>query len=340
MLYMSELNKKNVLICKQIFDINNEYELNLYNGDSLKLDTKKEWNIEKFDVIVGNPPYQDDSGNKGKGHTLWTKFIDIALNSLLIENGHLVFVHPSVWRQIEHPYLNKLKDKQLLYLEIHNSDDGMKTFRCATRYDWYVLQNNKYNVNTVIKGEDGKINNINLNEWNFIPNMMFDELKILINEKDKLDILHSESAYEVRRKWMSHTKTEKHIYPCVYSINKNNELSFKWSEITDKGHFKICKFIFTNGAGFYCDENGTYGLTQWASGIINTKDNLKLIEKAFRSEKFNKIKNAIQLDSSSYNIKVMKLFKKDFYNDFINNNNINKYEEKIKPKKIVKTNKK
>ena len=56
MLYMSELNKKNFLICKQIFDINNEYKLNIYNGDSLKLDINKEWNIDKFDIIIGNPP--------------------------------------------------------------------------------------------------------------------------------------------------------------------------------------------------------------------------------------------------------------------------------------------
>ena len=40
MLYMSELNKKNVYVCRQIFDINNEYKLNLHNGDSLKLDTE------------------------------------------------------------------------------------------------------------------------------------------------------------------------------------------------------------------------------------------------------------------------------------------------------------
>ena len=32
MLYMSELNKKNILIMKQIFDINNEYKLNIYEG--------------------------------------------------------------------------------------------------------------------------------------------------------------------------------------------------------------------------------------------------------------------------------------------------------------------
>ena len=41
MLYMSELNKKNVLVCKQIFDINNEYNLNIYEGDSLKVDYDK-----------------------------------------------------------------------------------------------------------------------------------------------------------------------------------------------------------------------------------------------------------------------------------------------------------
>ena len=46
MLYMSEFNKKNVFISKQIFDIKNKYKLNIHHGDSLKLDTKKE--AQKF----------------------------------------------------------------------------------------------------------------------------------------------------------------------------------------------------------------------------------------------------------------------------------------------------
>ena len=159
-------------------------------------------------------------------------------------------------------------------------DDGQKTFRCATRYDWYVLQNKKNANNTIIKGEDGLISEIDLKEWDFIPNMMFDEIKKLItdDEDNRLELIHSESNYEVRRKWMSHTKTEKHIHPCVYSVNKQNIASFKWSNITTKGHFGICKFIFTNGAGFYCDGNGEYGLTQWASGINDEKSNLPLIK--------------------------------------------------------------
>jgi type I restriction-modification system DNA methylase subunit len=74
---MCELNKKNVLICNQIFDINNQYKLNIYEGDSLKLNYNEQFGIEQFDIIVGNPPYQDNSGNKGKCHTLWTKFVEL-----------------------------------------------------------------------------------------------------------------------------------------------------------------------------------------------------------------------------------------------------------------------
>lgn len=68
MLYMSELNKKNVLICKEIFDISNEYKLNLHNGDSLKLNSKEKWNVDNFDIIVGNPPYNsfDETSEKKK----------------------------------------------------------------------------------------------------------------------------------------------------------------------------------------------------------------------------------------------------------------------------------
>ena len=41
MLYVSEINKKNCWIYHLIFNINNEFKLNMYCGDSLKLDITK-----------------------------------------------------------------------------------------------------------------------------------------------------------------------------------------------------------------------------------------------------------------------------------------------------------
>jgi hypothetical protein len=324
MIYMSELNKKNVFICNQIFNINNNYKLNLYQGDSLKINYYDIFKIKKFDIIIGNPPYQDDSGNKGKGHTLWTKFVELSLDKLLKNNGYLVFIHPSVWRQIEHPLLNKIKNKQILYLEIHNSDDGMKIFKCATRYDWYVLHNIDNYQKTIIKDEERIINNIDLKKWDFIPNMMFDKLhELIFHNHEKLDVNYYRSNYGTEKNIISKDKNNEFKYPVIYSINKNNILSLRYSNTNKNGHFNLSKFIFSNGAGFYCDNKGEYGLTEWAYCIYDEPEILPLIEKTFRSNDFNKIKKALIFDSKSFNIKVMKLFKKDFYKDFINDYNDN-----------------
>jgi hypothetical protein len=67
----------------------------------------------------------------------------------------------------------------MIYLEIHNVKDGQKTFKCSTRYDWYILQNTLNKNLTIVKDEAGMINTIKFNEWYFIPNMMFDKLKNL-----------------------------------------------------------------------------------------------------------------------------------------------------------------
>ena len=146
-------------------------------------------------------------------------------------------------------------------------------------------------------------------------NVQQDMIGIYYNNKNILDDNYYRSDYGADKKWVSKNKNNEFKYPVVYSINKNNNLSLRYSNINNKGHFGKSKFIFSNGAGFFCDKKGDYGLTQWAYCIYDDEKKLEFIEKAFRSYKFNKIKDSIQLDSSSYNIKVLKLFKKDFYNE-------------------------
>ena len=335
---MSEINKKNCFITKQIFDINNEYKLNIYNGDSLLLNISQVWDIEKFDIVIGNPPYQDSSGNKGKGHTLWDKFVKKFLNNDLKNNGYLVFVHPSLWRQIEHPLLELIKSKQIIYLEIHNVKDGLKTFQCSTRYDFYVIKNIKYHKNTIIKDEEGIINNIDLREWNFIPNMKFELLKNMCNHNIKCDIWRYRSLYSTEnKKLVSKIQTNTFIYPLIYTINKNNQITFRYTNDNTKGIFNKSKFIFSNGAGFTCDPDGQYGLTEWAYCIYDNPENLDKIMKCFRNNNFKKIIDAIHLDSASYNIKIMKLFKKDFYEEFQEDNLIEDDDKSISSKSSSKS---
>jgi len=318
-LYWSDINPTNIFICKLLLDPDNKYKLNYNEGDTLKINIFDKFGFDHFDAVIGNPPYQDTSGNKGKGHALWVKFVESSINIWLEQDGYLLFVHPSLWRQLDNSLLKLIKSKQLIYLEIHNSNDGRKTFNCSTRYDWYILQNKDYSYNTVIKDEIGIIHDINLQGWSFIPNMMFDDIKKLVddNHQNKLQVFKHRSDYGTEKKWISKIKNDEFKYPIIYSINIKNKLSLVYSNTDKKGHFGLSKFIFSNGAGFYCDSDGSYGLSEWSYCIYDDKENLNDIEKAFRSKKFNDIKKAIHLDSCTYNIKVMKLFRKDFYKEFI-----------------------
>jgi len=89
MLYMIELNKKNCFVCKQIFDINNEYKMHIYNEDALKMKFKEGF---KFDIIVGNPPYNQELTKTG-ALPLYNKFIEKYID----ECRYLLFIVPSRW---------------------------------------------------------------------------------------------------------------------------------------------------------------------------------------------------------------------------------------------------
>ena len=92
MLYMSELNPKNCVAFKKIFDIKNKYKMNLYEGDSLNVDIKSTFGVDKFDIIIGNPPYNKALTNVG-AVPLYNKFIEYYIDKCDL----LTFIVPSRW---------------------------------------------------------------------------------------------------------------------------------------------------------------------------------------------------------------------------------------------------
>ena len=125
MLFMAEFNKKNCFIVKQIFNINNEFKLNLYEGDSLQLDIRKVFGITKFDIVIGNPPYNEELKSTG-AKALYNKFVEYYIDKCDI----LCYVIPSRWfsggKGLDSFRKNMLKRTDIVY--INHFDDACKIF--------------------------------------------------------------------------------------------------------------------------------------------------------------------------------------------------------------------
>jgi len=323
MIYMCELNKKNVFITKYIFDINNEYKLNLYEGDSLKLDYEKEFNVKEFDIIVGNPPY-NASGIKSTGNTIWQLFINNCIK-LIKNNGYICYIHPNGWRKpntekgkFNGLFKNMTTNNTILYLEIHDTKDGMKYFNCGTRYDWYILQKKKnINYKTKILDQNKILYEINLNKYNWLANCELDLIdKLIANEnEEKCKILQSMSAYEPRKKWISKIETNEFKYPVIHSTPKEKPRII-WSKKNDNGHYGIKKVIFGDSGinNPIIDIEGKYGMSQHAMGIIiDNKIEGEMISKFLCSIQFKKILNACLWSSFAIEWGMFKDLKKKFY---------------------------
>ncbi len=125
MLYMAEYNKKNCFIIKQIFNINDEFKLNLYEGDSLHLDIQKEFGINKFDIIIGNPPYNEELKSTG-AKALYNKFVEYYIEKCDL----LYFIIPSRWfsggKGLDNFRKNMLARTDIVYIK--HFDNASKIF--------------------------------------------------------------------------------------------------------------------------------------------------------------------------------------------------------------------
>ncbi len=328
-LYYGELQARSAFSWLVAIDPHDEYKTNTYWGSFLVDDFNKHakdvWGVEKWDLIIQNPPYQLQKEGFKKTQPLWHLFVQKSL-TLLVENGYMSMVHPSGWRNVDGVFKEtqiKLKEKQILELRIQNEKEGIKIFKADTRFDYYILKNIIPYTETIIKNQDGYLEKINISKLEFIPNSNFTEIESLIAKdgEEMVNILHSYSAYETRKEWIKIEKNEIYKYPVVYTVPKGDSLNLMYSSINDRGHFGHPKLIWSNGriisVGSYIDRIGNYGLTQFSYAIVDDENNLDSIKKAFDSNKFRKLMESSAVGDMSINRKVISLLKKDFWKEFI-----------------------
>lgn len=327
MLYMVELNPKNVEISRKIFGKDANILCMSFLSDDYKYVNPKLFGVEKFDVIMGNPPWNDmkvgvQSGSRAK-NSLWDKFIKVSF-TILTDNGYLTFINPSQWRGLGpeyHEIWNLLSERQIMYLHIFSKKQGKNLFNVGSRFDLYLLKNSNNTKNTEIIDELGNNHNMDLTKMSFLPNYAYNEINEILTSVDRgIDVIMSYSAYFAYKKnnKMSQTKKGKYIHPVVHSITKEG-ITYWYSNDNTKGHFGVPKVILNFNQRQYShkeqnDYKGEYGMSQISFGIpIKSKKEGDEILKAIDSDAFKKIIASTKWGAFQTDYRMFKYFKKDFY---------------------------
>lgn len=278
----------------------------------------------KFDVVVMNPPYQapqEAEGKRGGGDLLWHKFVEASINKWTKEDGHICAVHPSGWRKPESDkskykgmFAMMAHDHHMQYLEIHDTKDGMKTFGAGTRYDWYVIAKGKSGP-TKVKNQNGSVVEIDLKQYNWLPNHSFDAVFNLVGADGK--IIYDRGAYgtDKSRAWTKQEQDDSFKYPLVHSTTKSGNI-FWHSSRNDNGHFGVSKVIFGD-SGIYdviVDIEGDFGMTQHAMAIpVDNKEDAELLKEFLMSDNFKNILNACSWSNFQIDWRLFTFFRGGFW---------------------------
>jgi len=292
----------------------------------------------QFDYIVGNPPYQEivghNTGVKKKTQQLWAKLI-VKFWDILKDDGEMTLVHPSGWRLITPNSMQAVLDvnqiytnNEILSMEFHDLNTGVKTFGARTEFDKITVKKTAFAGDVeIITRSDGKITR-NLKNYAVIPTDNFEWFDRLLAKdgQEKVELLHSYTIYESRKKYISETQDDNFKYPVIYSMPLD-KINYIYSSENQHGHFGIPKVIIARvGATALVDENGLFGLSQFAVGIVDTIENLHRIKCVLETPEFKKLKDdflgitglntSAIIDNKGNMFKFIKEFRKDFWKEF------------------------
>jgi hypothetical protein len=216
MFYFVELQEKNVKVIHKIFNPDKKVQLNVFSGDFETLDPSIVFGVKKFDVVVGNPPYQSmytSTQRKAKNHNLWSVFIKKGFD-LLQEKGFLLYVTPPAWMSPSSKLLQEIfLSHQLHFVNINECSRHFKGI--GSQFSYYLIQKTPTYTKTKFvydfkggsqiksaKGTSSYLLNPNIK---FIPQLPTPEAfsileKTVFSDKPKYNIVYDSDLHKFTRK--------------------------------------------------------------------------------------------------------------------------------------------
>lgn len=164
MIYGADSKPVQVMIATKALKMACDVKSNIYLDNTLT----KEWNM-KFDVIIGNPPFQD-GGRGDEANKLWPYFVKKAAD-LVEDNGYVAMISPNSWMQPTADigkgnsknsvsiFNDIFKENNLVVANVDSDAIRDTHFKgVGSTFSYYVFQKSKYSGNTEFITPTGKIN--------------------------------------------------------------------------------------------------------------------------------------------------------------------------------------
>ena len=285
MIYVCEIQPKNMFLFHCAFDREDDHELNTYFGSFLTKEFNEHmlnvWGIEKFDIVMGNPPFMS-----GLHHHFTTKSIEI-----LKENGTLLFVQPAMVYINRKPTKKENVEVKLIYY-VNEYETELDLFR---GYDYFDIRIQvpvsitkivKRNCETItIKNRfidptnptteivDG-VNKLHIHGNGIVRSIKNKiESKIQLSIHDKLYKESESEYYLVVSKMAGYSLKKGRLDPRMYTIiTRAYENNYEHLITTDKESTKIGQLICLNTYE-ECVNTSRYLLTKFARFCLSIYKN-------------------------------------------------------------------
>ena len=256
MIFGSDINQSKVNIARKLLD--NSDHIN--KEDSL---TKK-WNM-KFDVTIGNPPFQNQSDTTQK--PLWPQFMNLCTD-ITKDNGYVCLIVPKTWlgaarstknirkgSDVSRVRMKNIVPYNLLYLAI---DTPAKYFEVGSDFCYYILHKSLHNnkILTTIEYLDDNEVKITKKQTNDMASIASNQNplaisiyeKVLNNNMEKLTgDFHNPLGFKGSGH-MSKNKTDVYKYKCVSTSAQYKRGEFFYSKVPHPNTRK--KKIIYSGSGY------------------------------------------------------------------------------------------
>jgi site-specific DNA-methyltransferase (adenine-specific) len=229
-IYVNEWQSKNLFIYLQLFDPENKYKMNFNRGDYLKLDIKRTFGVEKFDLICMNPPYQEELKTKqGSAKPLYNLFIKKAIR----DSKNVISINPSRWfaggkglEDFRKMMLSNKNFKEIIHID--NSKDVFGNFVDIVGGISYCLISEDYEGNCIFNG-----NLVDLSKFDIIVNPKYYSILNKLSGRVGLDTIckgQSYSGITTNDSRLSKEKVDDTYIKCY--VSQVNGLK-KWIKRTD-----------------------------------------------------------------------------------------------------------